>query len=76
MVRRAVRDLRAFIVWGKKKKERLKKEKNIKNCNISVIDLKIIENLKSKRVMVYIFDIPLIVFIKSKLLNACCFSTF
>ena len=26
--------------------------------------------------MVYIFDIPLIVFIKSKLLNACCFSTF
>ena len=26
--------------------------------------------------MVYIFDIPLIVFIKSKLLNVCCFSTF
>ena len=32
-----------------KKKERLKKEKNINNCNVSVIDLKIIENLKSKR---------------------------
>ena len=26
--------------------------------------------------MVYIFDIPLIVFIKSKLLKVCCFSTF
>ena len=26
--------------------------------------------------MVYVFDIPLIEFIKSKLVNACCFSTF
>ena len=26
--------------------------------------------------MVYVFDIPLIEFIKSKLLNACCFSSF
>lgn len=25
--------------------------------------------------MVYVFDIPLIEFIKSKLVNACCFST-